>query len=322
MSTGTSSRCYASTRRSSASRAESRRSRRSPMRSSIPSRPRFTSARRCRPRARGEPRRGHLPESRRRLPLARRRLDRTRQPDLRRAQFDRVGSFPGLREAQRLAVRDEVRHIGIGVSYARRRLARDGQAARALIDELVDGFHALGDTCSSTPPELADDFAEAYGAKPATLWAEVHHQLQLRSARSASAMRDATHQRGASSTRSSVRRRPGGLRRHSPSLVRLRRASQSSLQRSEVCKLRLQPLQRLYLQLAHPLEPALRLALKAEAGSTISRWPGSCARGAANLRPSDSARRRPNLRWTCDENGGENDDRPQDRNTRRMARRT
>src|SRR5215210_5910089 len=40
-------------------------------------------------------------------------------------QFDRVGSFPGLREAQRLAVRDEVRHIGIGVSYCRRRLARE-----------------------------------------------------------------------------------------------------------------------------------------------------------------------------------------------------
>ena len=37
------------------------------------------------------------------------------------AQFDRVGAFPGLREAQRHAVRDEVRHIGIGVSYARRR---------------------------------------------------------------------------------------------------------------------------------------------------------------------------------------------------------
>jgi ribonucleotide reductase beta subunit family protein with ferritin-like domain len=29
-------------------------------------------------------------------------------------QFDRVGSFPGLHDAQRLAVRDEVRHIGIG----------------------------------------------------------------------------------------------------------------------------------------------------------------------------------------------------------------
>src|SRR5207342_2956190 len=58
-------------------------------------------------------------------------------------------------------------------------------------------------------------------------------------------------------------------------LARLGRASQSTLHRSKVCKLRLQPLQRLYLQLAHPLagEPKLaperlerlRLALKAEA---------------------------------------------------------
>ena len=96
-------------------------------------------------------------------------------------QFDRVGSFPGLREAQRLAVRDEVRHIGIGVSYARRRLARDGPAARALISELVDGFRALGESLlESTSPELAADFVEAYGAEPATLWAEVQRQLQLR----------------------------------------------------------------------------------------------------------------------------------------------
>jgi ribonucleotide reductase beta subunit family protein with ferritin-like domain len=96
-------------------------------------------------------------------------------------QFDRVGLFPGLRQAQRLAVRDEVRHIGIGVSYARRRIARDGQPARALITELVDGFRALGEhLLERTSPELAGDFAEAYGAKPATLWAEVQRQLQLR----------------------------------------------------------------------------------------------------------------------------------------------
>jgi ribonucleotide reductase beta subunit family protein with ferritin-like domain len=96
-------------------------------------------------------------------------------------QFDRVGPFPGLRQAQRLAVRDEVRHIGIGVSYARRRIARDGQPARALITELVDGFHALGEhLLERTSPELAGDFAEAYGAKPATLSAEVQGQLQLR----------------------------------------------------------------------------------------------------------------------------------------------
>jgi ribonucleotide reductase beta subunit family protein with ferritin-like domain len=96
-------------------------------------------------------------------------------------QFGRVGLFPGLREAQRLAVRDEVRHIGIGVSYARRRIACDGQPARALITELVDGFHALGERLlERTSPELAGDFAEAYGAKPAMLWAEVQGQLQLR----------------------------------------------------------------------------------------------------------------------------------------------
>jgi hypothetical protein len=78
-------------------------------------------------------------------------------------------------------VRDEVRHIGIGVSYARRRVARDGQPVRELITEMVDGFHALGQSLlETTSPELADDFVEAYGAPPATLWAEVRRQLQLR----------------------------------------------------------------------------------------------------------------------------------------------
>src|SRR5215218_187109 len=97
------------------------------------------------------------------------------------AQFDRIDSFPGLREAQRLAVRDEVRHIGIGVSYARRRIARGGQPVRALITELVDGFHALGESLlDNISPELAGDFADAYGAPPATLLAEVRRQLLLR----------------------------------------------------------------------------------------------------------------------------------------------
>jgi ribonucleotide reductase beta subunit family protein with ferritin-like domain len=96
-------------------------------------------------------------------------------------QFDRVGSFPGLREAQRLAVRDEVRHIGIGVCYARRRLARDGVHARGLIEEIVEGFRALGNgLLEQAAPDVLDDFAGAYGAEPATLWAEVLDQLRLR----------------------------------------------------------------------------------------------------------------------------------------------
>jgi ribonucleotide reductase beta subunit family protein with ferritin-like domain len=97
------------------------------------------------------------------------------------AKFDRVGAFPGLREAQQHAVRDEVRHIGIGVSYARRRLNRDGARARALIAEMIDAFQALGQSMlESAAPGLADDFVDAYGAAPVALWAEVLRQLHLR----------------------------------------------------------------------------------------------------------------------------------------------
>ncbi len=97
------------------------------------------------------------------------------------AQFDRVGSFPGLREVQRLAVRDEVRHIGIGVSYARRRVSRDGERALALVAEIAEGFRTLGEgLLESAAPDLVDNFARAYGAEPATLWAEVLRQLSLR----------------------------------------------------------------------------------------------------------------------------------------------
>jgi ribonucleotide reductase beta subunit family protein with ferritin-like domain len=96
-------------------------------------------------------------------------------------QFDRVGSFPGLREAQRLAVRDEVRHIGIGVSYARRRLTRDGASARAVITGVAERFERLGDTLlEHAGADVVDRFARAYGAPPATLWAEVRRQLHLR----------------------------------------------------------------------------------------------------------------------------------------------
>jgi ribonucleotide reductase beta subunit family protein with ferritin-like domain len=97
------------------------------------------------------------------------------------AQFARVGAFPGLRQAQLHAVRDEVRHIGIGVCYARRRLTRDRARTQALIAESVEAFHALGQSLlQHAAPAVADDFAGAYGAEPATLWAEVLHQLSLR----------------------------------------------------------------------------------------------------------------------------------------------
>jgi ribonucleotide reductase beta subunit family protein with ferritin-like domain len=96
-------------------------------------------------------------------------------------QFERVGEFPGLQWVQRLAVRDEVRHIGIGVSYARRCLARDGVRAAAVISEIVTAFHSFGDVLlEQVGDALSPRFVSAYGAEPAVIWAEVRRQLALR----------------------------------------------------------------------------------------------------------------------------------------------
>jgi ribonucleotide reductase beta subunit family protein with ferritin-like domain len=58
-------------------------------------------------------------------------------------QYERYGDFPGLLAGQRLVARDEARHIGIGVSYARSRMARDPDGAGAVIAEFVEYFSEL-----------------------------------------------------------------------------------------------------------------------------------------------------------------------------------
>jgi len=99
-------------------------------------------------------------------------------------QLDRLGPFPGLVEAQRLAVRDERRHLGIGVLYARHRLAAngpDGERAAAVIREVVDGFQALGaGMLENVAPGVAGEFVDGYGAHPAAMWEEVLRQFRLR----------------------------------------------------------------------------------------------------------------------------------------------
>jgi hypothetical protein len=54
-------------------------------------------------------------------------IARTAQ-NLAAAQYERL-AFPGLAEGQRLVARDEARHIGIGVTYTRRRLDQVEPAA-------------------------------------------------------------------------------------------------------------------------------------------------------------------------------------------------
>ena len=99
-------------------------------------------------------------------------------------QLDRLGPFPGLVEAQCLAVRDERRHLGIGVLYARERLAAGGsggERAAAVLREVVEGFQALGEAMlENVAPGVAGEFVEGYGAQPAEMWEEVLRQFRLR----------------------------------------------------------------------------------------------------------------------------------------------
>jgi ribonucleoside-diphosphate reductase beta chain len=48
-------------------------------------------------------------------------------------QYSHLGDFPGLKIGQRFVARDEARHIGIGVSYARQRLIDEPERARGVI---------------------------------------------------------------------------------------------------------------------------------------------------------------------------------------------
>jgi ribonucleotide reductase beta subunit family protein with ferritin-like domain len=58
-------------------------------------------------------------------------------------RYGDLGDFPGLREGQRLVARDEARHIGIGVSYVRQRMADDPERTRAVLERGLEEFADL-----------------------------------------------------------------------------------------------------------------------------------------------------------------------------------
>ncbi|MDQ4029585.1 MAG: hypothetical protein M3168_00945 [Actinomycetota bacterium] len=96
-------------------------------------------------------------------------------------QYERLGEFPGLIEGQRLVARDEARHIGIGVSYARRRLAQDAERARAAIDDCLEEFGLLAaQGLELGRAGLEDVLASGYGANAEAFHAEAMRLLQLR----------------------------------------------------------------------------------------------------------------------------------------------
>lgn len=96
-------------------------------------------------------------------------------------QYVRFGDFPGLLAGQRLVARDEARHIGIGVSYARQRMTRDRARAEAVIGEAIDDFARVSVQLLETADHGMTDLVRAgYGVDPADFYAEGMRLLGIR----------------------------------------------------------------------------------------------------------------------------------------------
>jgi ribonucleotide reductase beta subunit family protein with ferritin-like domain len=95
--------------------------------------------------------------------------------------YERLGAFGGLAAGQRLVARDEARHIGIGVSYVRRRLEREPQRSRAavadVVSDLVELSAELLDAASDT---MSDLVRSGYGVAPQAFYTEAMRLTQLR----------------------------------------------------------------------------------------------------------------------------------------------
>lgn len=107
-------------------------------------------------------------------------IARTAQ-NLAAGQYDRLGAFPGLNEGQRLVARDEARHIGIGVSYARRCIAEDRERALEAITEVLEDFAALAERGLALGRSGMEELVRGgYGVDSDAFYAEAMRLLQVR----------------------------------------------------------------------------------------------------------------------------------------------
>ena len=89
--------------------------------------------------------------------------------------------FPGLVELQRLVTRDEARHIGIGVCYARSCMDADPGRTAAVIEEtLADLGEIAPHALELARREIDRLMQRTYGIDPDTYYAEVVRLLQIR----------------------------------------------------------------------------------------------------------------------------------------------
>ena len=95
--------------------------------------------------------------------------------------FEGLGHFPGILAGQRLVSRDESRHIGIGVTYVRREMARDPARTLRLVDEVVQ--HSVArfvEILGMATDGLGDAVSDHYGATPHEYFIEASRLIGIR----------------------------------------------------------------------------------------------------------------------------------------------
>lgn len=97
-------------------------------------------------------------------------------------QFARFGDFPGLAAGQRFTARDEARHIGIGVSYVRQRLATDRARATAVVERFIEEFAAVSTSLLGVAHAggMDSQVLAGYGVEATGFYAEAMRLWQIR----------------------------------------------------------------------------------------------------------------------------------------------
>ena len=96
-------------------------------------------------------------------------------------QYERFGAFPGLQRGQRFVARDEARHIGIGVSYCRERMAAEPERTRQLIGAVTEELAGVAvDLLEAANTGMGDLVRSGYGVEPDGFYAEAMRLLDLR----------------------------------------------------------------------------------------------------------------------------------------------
>ncbi len=95
--------------------------------------------------------------------------------------FERLGDFPGILMGQRLVLRDESRHIGIGVTFVRQEMTRTPARTLGLVDEVVQ--HSMArfvEVLGMATDGLAQTVADNYGATPQEYFMEASRLIGVR----------------------------------------------------------------------------------------------------------------------------------------------